>query len=1078
MKSRDTDRVCAPRPTIGALLSITDRHQPLWVGAVDAALARDANLICFVGGTLPASGQPQVTFFFPHTLPSTSFFDLVDETSLDGLITWAGSGVGLGMHLSDAQMHQFIARYRSLPIVNYEGFIEGISSITTDTYLGMCELIAHMIDVHACRRIAFIRGPAHHMESEERYRAYLDTLGRYGIPITPTLISPPAGWGQEVGAQMIDVLLDTRGLCLGVDIDAIVTSEIEYAIGALQALQSRGVRVPDQVAVASFNDRVEAQLSHPPITAMRKPFYESGFEAVQAVLDRIQGKPIPDTIPAPPRLVIRRSCGCWAIQKPIAGSGATRETACGSEQRLDERATELRANLVAQLQRLASLEQARSRPTRLVPALIEILIAPTASDVERRQRDFWNVLEAMLREPPAREDLAQWHAIIAELFHYLDSILTHDALLDSDDNPFWRQVQIIVGQELRHAEVTLRTDVVEDSRVLLSISQEMMSAQDVEHLLDVLARRLPELGISGCYLSFYEDLLISNTPQLTPEWSRLVLALQEGRRIMRDPPAQRFRSRQLAPDGLLPSDHAYALIATPLHFGQQMFGFALFQVGPHNGRLYLLLAQEISSALQSVFLLREYQQSEHARRESEARMRTLIEHMPVAFWVKDTGGKYIMQNSAMRALAGNNLGLTLDEIMINDALRSKWKAEDARVFGGETIYTQHALNRDGQERVFHQVVAPVQVDDQITAILGLMFDMTEQKQLEASLRQAKEAAEAAYHAKSIFLANMSHELRTPLNGILGYAQILQQTPSIAPQQQRGLNAIQKSGEYLLMLINDILDLAKFEAGKASLNPQPYCLLDTILNVCDIIRNRAEAKQLIFSSMIGPLPQIVVGDDKRLRQVLINLLDNAIKFTSQGSVTLLAQALPTGHLRFQVSDTGIGIAHEHLDLIFAPFEQVSNQAEREKGTGLGLAIARELVDLMGGVLQVASEPGRGSSFWFDILLPEIVDPSGVTSQLPAPAGVSASWIPGTSLEAENAGGSWSEMPPASPPASILSELIELAQIGDVAALQQRVTLLLREQPDLVRFLTVIRQLADDFQINLLLAFLESHREVRP
>jgi DNA-binding LacI/PurR family transcriptional regulator len=152
-----------------------------------------------------------------------------------------------------------MARYRALPIVNYEGFIEGIPSVTTDTYSGMCELIAHLIDVHACRRIAFIRGPAQHMESEERYRAYLDILGRYGIPITPALISPPCGWGQELGAQMVGVLLDERGLRPEVDIDAIVTSEIEYAIGALQALQSRGVIVPDQIVVAGFNDRVEAQ---------------------------------------------------------------------------------------------------------------------------------------------------------------------------------------------------------------------------------------------------------------------------------------------------------------------------------------------------------------------------------------------------------------------------------------------------------------------------------------------------------------------------------------------------------------------------------------------------------------------------------------------------------------------------------------------------------------------------------------------------------------------------------------------------------------------------------------------------
>ena len=246
----------------------------------------------------------------------------------------------------------------------------------------------------------------------------------------------------------------------------------------------------------------------------------------------------------------------------------------------------------------------------------------------------------------------------------------------------------------------------------------------------------------------------------------------------------------------------------------------------------------------------------------------------------------------------------------------------------------------------------------------------------------------------------------------------------------------------------------------------------------MIQNRAEAKHLVFSRMIGPLPQMVVGDDKRLRQILVNLLDNAIKFTSQGSITLLAQALPTGRIRFQVSDTGVGIALEHLELIFAPFEQVSNQADREKGTGLGLSISRELVDLMGGVLQVASEPGRGSSFWFDILLPEAADLTGAVSQLLLPAGASTGMTAGAPVGAENAGSSWSETPPTSLPTDILGELIELAQIGDIAAIQYCAALLLKEQPELAGSLTVIHQLADNFQITQLLSFLELHREVSP
>jgi len=239
---------------------------------------------------------------------------------------------------------------------------------------------------------------------------------------------------------------------------------------------------------------------------------------------------------------------------------------------------------------------------------------------------------------------------------------------------------------------------------------------------------------------------------------------------------------------------------------------------------------------------------------------------------------------------------------------------------------------------------------------------------------AQRASEAANQAKSIFLANMSHELRTPLNGILGYAQILQQDPLLSPHQRRGLTIIQKSGEHLLQLINDILDLAKIEAHKIELHPKPFHFPTFTSELCAIMHMRAKAKNLTCSKQIGPLPPTVLGDEKRLRQVLVNLLGNAIKFTNQGNVTLVVEQSPDDNelTRFEVIDTGIGIAPESLKTIFAPFEQVGEHALREQGTGLGLAISWELVALMGGILQVKSELGRGSTFWFDIPLPEVAD----------------------------------------------------------------------------------------------------------
>lgn len=267
-------------------------------------------------------------------------------------------------------------------------------------------------------------------------------------------------------------------------------------------------------------------------------------------------------------------------------------------------------------------------------------------------------------------------------------------------------------------------------------------------------------------------------------------------------------------------------------------------------------------------------------------------------------------------------------------------------------------------------------------------------------QRAEETAQVASRAKSEFLANMSHELRTPLNGILGYSQILKKNNALTEQQKNGLNVIHQCGEYLLTLINDVLDLSKIEARKMELHPSTVHLPQLLANVLEICRVRADQKQIPLNyQALSPLPQLVNADEKRLRQVLLNLLGNGIKFTQVGSVTLrvgylkhwslapeltasrheLSETIMGDKIRFEIADTGIGIAPEQLEPIFQPFHCASEPHHRTEGTGLGLAICRQLVQLMGGNLQVSSTLGQGSSFWLDLELPEVSQsPSTVQS----------------------------------------------------------------------------------------------------
>ncbi|HEY8564181.1 MAG TPA: PAS domain S-box protein [Beijerinckiaceae bacterium] len=369
--------------------------------------------------------------------------------------------------------------------------------------------------------------------------------------------------------------------------------------------------------------------------------------------------------------------------------------------------------------------------------------------------------------------------------------------------------------------------------------------------------------------------------------------------------------------------------------------------------------------------------AEEAVAESERRYRLLADNASDLIVLGHADGRRSYISPAVTAM----LGYSVEEayaVPMRDWVHPDDLARVFAVTGGLTDAQPHGSvvyrlkRKDGAylwaEAAFQRVVD--RATGEVTIITAIRDVSERQRQAEA-LEQARDAAQAASEAKTQFLASMSHEIRTPLNGVLGYTELLLEDASLKESQRRHLERIHTAGCALLTIVNDVLDLSSIEAGRVELDRRPLSLAALIDNTVSIIRGAADRKSLTLHVEIAPgLPDAVVGDEDRLRQVLLNLLNNAVKFTLAGSVTLRVGLLAgTDEVRFAVSDTGIGIPADKADRLFERFSQVDGSIRREfGGTGLGLAISKRLAELMGGTIGVESVHLSGSTFWFTAALP--------------------------------------------------------------------------------------------------------------
>jgi signal transduction histidine kinase/DNA-binding LacI/PurR family transcriptional regulator/AraC-like DNA-binding protein len=593
----------AERPTIGFLTALLrDQYATVtWSGVMDVARERDVNVLNLVGSRL---GSP-VTL----EAPAQVMFDLVDPAMLDGLVVFSEM---LYHFVSVPELKQFLSRYASVPMTSI-GVVDGIPSVMLDLELGMRGMMDHLIEMHGYRRLAYLSGPAGEQTAEALYRGYLQALTAHGIPFDPDLVTPPLpSWGLMVGADGVRELIDERQLRPGLDFECIVGCADWEILQVVEMLQSRGVRVPYDVAVTGFNNLEPARLASPSLTTVDRQIAELSRRATEMLLDMLDGQSVPQKELLPPELKVRRSCGCIPETVRQAASSATVSVALPG----DTSSQWDRERIIAEVAH-AGRPSVVGHVSGLDTHWAEHMVDSFVTELDGHSPGLFLItLEEVLRQIIAADcRVTAWQGVLSAMRRCMRPCLHNAASVERAED-FWQQARTLIGDFAERDQGRRRLNAAKQVQILSDISQALITTFDVSELMEVLARDLPQLGIPGCYLALYDN------PAQPTAWARLLLAYDQRGRIALDHGGERFPARALVPPDLFRADWRRDLVGLPLHFHEEQLGFVILEMGPQDGNIYEALRLQIGSALKGALLATRnvelYREAVEARQVAEA----------------------------------------------------------------------------------------------------------------------------------------------------------------------------------------------------------------------------------------------------------------------------------------------------------------------------------------------------------------------------------------------------------------------------------------------------------------------------
>ncbi len=578
----ETPRPYRSRPVIGLLThgAGDPNSQAVWEGVQSAASEQGAHVICFPGKPLCS----------PHGFEAQAnvIYDLAGPENVDGLVIWSGA---LCHRVDLPVIADFCRRYLPLPMVTVgHPLVEGIPGVVLDNYQGMHDVITHLVEFHNLVRIAFIRGPQPQPEAEQRYRAYLDVLAEHGIPLDPALVIE-GNFKESGGTAAIHELLDVRGTRF----DALAAASDNMALGAMKALQRRGLRIPTDIAVAGLNDEVQGRFITPPLTTATFRSYEMARRATEMLLAVLDGKPVPERVLLASRLLVRQSCGC---PDPLVSEAA--ELPAHTHERPP--AAGLNARRAAILTHMAECWELmmEAAPTPQLEKVLDAFIEETTRGV---QGGFLAVLGGILQETLDTEGgVSRWQSTISILRREaLPYLRDRSAWLRAEN--LWQQARVMLGETGQRAQAHQALEAQEETRLLAGIGQALGNAVLLADVERAIVQAIPKLGIRRAYLVLYED------PAAIAMGARLIMGCDENGPLALEPGGRSFPAHQFVPT-VLPADRRCDLVLEPLFYRDEQLGFAVFEADPRLEEECDILREQIAGALKRSEL---YRQAEQAR---------------------------------------------------------------------------------------------------------------------------------------------------------------------------------------------------------------------------------------------------------------------------------------------------------------------------------------------------------------------------------------------------------------------------------------------------------------------------------